>query len=97
MGADFDKSSVERAYARWAPVYDLVFGAVFDGPARSRSKRPSRPVDRPVGASSKSGSAPVFPEYARRNRLVGIDLSEPMLRRAPNGSPNKADYVEGLA
>ena len=27
---DIDKQSVERAYARWAPVYDLVFGAVFD-------------------------------------------------------------------
>src|SRR5580704_9627246 len=30
MGADFDKSNVERAYARWAPIYDLVFGAVFE-------------------------------------------------------------------
>ena len=26
---DFDKDTVEKAYARWAPVYDLVFGAVF--------------------------------------------------------------------
>ena len=25
MGDDIDKNSVERAYARWAPVYDLVF------------------------------------------------------------------------
>ena len=27
---DIDKTSVERAYARWAPIYDLVFGAVFE-------------------------------------------------------------------
>ena len=28
--ADLDPRSVTRAYALWAPVYDLVFGAVFD-------------------------------------------------------------------
>jgi hypothetical protein len=27
---DLDKSTVTKAYARWAPVYDLVFGAVFE-------------------------------------------------------------------
>ena len=27
---DFDRHTVERAYDRWAPIYDLVFGAVFE-------------------------------------------------------------------
>ncbi len=27
---DLDKQAVTKAYARWAPVYDLVFGAVFE-------------------------------------------------------------------
>ena len=26
---DIDRESVERAYDRWAPIYDLVFGGVF--------------------------------------------------------------------
>jgi len=26
---DLDNRGVAKAYARWAPVYDLVFGAVF--------------------------------------------------------------------
>ncbi len=26
---DFDRETVERAYDRWAPIYDLVFGGVF--------------------------------------------------------------------
>ena len=26
---DFDRETVEQAYDRWAPVYDLVFGGVF--------------------------------------------------------------------
>ena len=30
MAAEFDKDTVAKAYARWAPIYDLVFGAVFD-------------------------------------------------------------------
>ena len=25
-----DTETITKAYARWAPVYDLVFGAVFE-------------------------------------------------------------------
>jgi len=27
---ELDKETISKAYARWAPVYDLVFGAVFE-------------------------------------------------------------------
>lgn len=30
MGNDIDRAGVAKAYAAWAPIYDLVFGAVFD-------------------------------------------------------------------
>src|ERR1700748_206271 len=30
MAADIDRAGVEKAYERWAPIYDLVFGKVFD-------------------------------------------------------------------
>ena len=30
--ADLDKQTVTKAYARWAPVYDLVFGAEISMP-----------------------------------------------------------------
>ena len=36
MGGDLDKHGVERAYARWAPIYDFVFGKVF-APGRSEA------------------------------------------------------------
>ena len=26
---DFDRATVEQAYDRWAPIYDIVFGGVF--------------------------------------------------------------------
>jgi phosphatidylethanolamine/phosphatidyl-N-methylethanolamine N-methyltransferase len=30
MPVDFDMELIERAYQRWAPVYDLIFGPIFD-------------------------------------------------------------------
>src|SRR6266481_7936519 len=34
----FDKDVVEKAYAGWAPIYDVVFGAVF-APGRAAAVR----------------------------------------------------------
>ncbi len=84
MGADIDKSSVERAYARWAPVYDLVFGAVFDAGRRAAILAAEQACG-PAGGRILEvgvGTGISLPDYARKNRLVGIDLSEPMLRKA---------------
>lgn len=84
MGADINKSSVERAYARWAPVYDLVFGAVFDA-GRHAAIVAAEQVCGPAGGRILEvgvGTGLSLPDYARQNRLVGIDLSEPMLRKA---------------
>ena len=36
MAGELDQDTIAKAYARWAPVYDLVFGAVFD-PGRKAS------------------------------------------------------------
>ena len=84
MGADIDKSSVERAYARWAPIYDLVFGAVFDAGRRAAIAAAEHACG-PAGGRILEvgvGTGISLPDYARKNRLVGIDLSEPMLRKA---------------
>ena len=81
---DIDKSSVARAYAAWAPVYDFVFGKVFD-PGRRAS---IAAAERHCGAGGGRilevgvGTGLSLPDYARRNSIVGIDLSEPMLRKA---------------
>ena len=80
MGADFDKANVERAYARWAPIYDLVFGAVFDRGRRAAIMAAERIGGRILEVGVGTGIS--LPGYARANRLVGVDLSEPMLRKA---------------
>src|SRR5258707_160529 len=39
----FDKDVVEKAYAGWAPIYDVVFGAVF-APGRAAAVRAAERV-----------------------------------------------------
>jgi phosphatidylethanolamine/phosphatidyl-N-methylethanolamine N-methyltransferase len=81
---DIDKKSVERAYAFWAPVYDLVFGAVFD-PGRRAAIAAAEQACGPKGGRILEvgvGTGISLPDYARSHRIVGVDLSEPMLRKA---------------
>lgn len=84
MGGDLDKKGVERAYARWAPIYDFVFGAVFSS-GRGAAIAAAEEVCGPQGGRILEvgvGTGISLPDYARANRVVGIDLSEPMLRKA---------------
>jgi phosphatidylethanolamine/phosphatidyl-N-methylethanolamine N-methyltransferase len=84
MGGDIDQQSVERAYARWAPVYDLVFGAVFER-GRQEAIAAAEKFCGPQGGRILEvgvGTGISLPCYNRINRLVGIDISEPMLRQA---------------
>ncbi len=80
MPAKFNKHTISKAYARWAPIYDLVFGAVFDRGRRAAIAAAERIGGRILEVGVGTGIS--LPEYARANRLVGVDLSEPMLRKA---------------
>lgn len=80
MGAEIDRRTVEKAYARWAPVYDVVFGKVFERGRRASIMAAERIGGRILEVGVGTGIS--LPDYARSNRLVGIDISEPMLRKA---------------
>lgn len=83
-GTDISRRGLERAYARWAPVYDLVFGAVFDvgrQAAIAAAEALCGPDDAPI-LEVGVGTGLSLPDYAPTNRLVGVDLCEPMLRKA---------------
>ncbi len=96
MGADIDQRSVERAYAFWAPVYDLVFGAVFDAGRRASIEAAERVGGRILEVGVGTGIS--LPDYARTNKLVGIDISVPMLRKAKERvTAEKLGNVEALA
>jgi phosphatidylethanolamine/phosphatidyl-N-methylethanolamine N-methyltransferase len=80
MAAELDQVSVKKAYAFWAPVYDLVFGAVFE-----RGRRAAIAAAEQVGGRILEvgvGTGISLPGYSSANSIVGIDLSAPMLRKA---------------
>ena len=77
---ELDKETITKAYARWAPVYDLVFGPVFEQGRRAAIGAAERIGGRILEVGVGTGIS--LPDYARTNRLCGVDISEPMLRKA---------------
>jgi phosphatidylethanolamine/phosphatidyl-N-methylethanolamine N-methyltransferase len=100
MAVELNKDAVAKAYGRWAPVYDLVFGAVFE-PGRVAAIEAAQQVCVPLGGRILEvgvGTGISLPSYARSNKICGIDISEPMLRKAlQRVAEHKLDNVETLA
>jgi phosphatidylethanolamine/phosphatidyl-N-methylethanolamine N-methyltransferase len=93
---ELDKETVTKAYARWAPVYDVVFGAVFERGRHAAIAAAERIGGRILEVGVGTGIS--LPEYSRTNRLFGIDISEPMLRKAQERVDELGlTNVEGLA
>jgi phosphatidylethanolamine/phosphatidyl-N-methylethanolamine N-methyltransferase len=83
MSDEIDKQTMAKAYARWAPVYDTVFGAVFEQGRRASieaAERACPPGGRILDVGVGTGIS--LPDYSRGNRIVAVDYSEPMLRKA---------------
>ena len=80
VDAELDNEMVTKAYARWAPVYDLVFGAVFERGRQSAIDAAERIGGRILEVGVGTGIS--LPDYARSNRLCGVDISEAMLVKA---------------
>ncbi len=75
-----ERDQVAEAYGRWAPVYDMVFGPVF-----RRGRRAAVGVAERVGGRILEvgvGTGLSLGDYSPRNRIVGIDISAPMLEKA---------------
>ena len=77
---DLDAQTVTKAYARWAPVYDLVFGAVFERGRQAAIAAAERIGGRILEVGVGTGMS--LPLYSKNCQLSGIDISEPMLRKA---------------
>jgi phosphatidylethanolamine/phosphatidyl-N-methylethanolamine N-methyltransferase len=96
MTSELDKDAVAKAYARWAPVYDLVFGKVFDRGRKASIAAAERIGGRILEVGVGTGLS--LPDYAKTNRLIGVDLSAPMLRKAKERvTEQRLTNVEGLA
>ena len=96
MADEIDKSTVAKAYARWAPVYDLVFGAVFDAGRKASIAAAERIGGRILDVGIGTGIS--LADYSAKNCIVGVDYSEPMLRKARERvTAHALAHVEALA
>ena len=96
MAAELDKHTIAQAYACWAPFYDLVFGAVFEQGRHAAIRAAERIGGRILEVGVGTGIS--LPDYGKASRLVGVDLSEPMLRKAQKRVTElRLRNVEGLA
>src|SRR6202158_2843898 len=93
---DFDRATVEQAYDRWAPIYDLVFGGVF-----SKGRRAAILATNSIGGRVLEvgvGTGISLPQYASNLRVFGTDISEAMLRKAKARVDDlRLKNIEGLA
>jgi phosphatidylethanolamine/phosphatidyl-N-methylethanolamine N-methyltransferase len=96
MPTELDKHTIAQAYACWAPFYDLVFGAVFEQGRHAAIHAAEGIGGRILEVGVGTGIS--LPHYAPTSRLVGVDLSEPMLRKAQRRvDALRLSHVEGLA
>lgn len=80
MLRDPAKEVMEKAYARWAPVYDVLCGPVF-----LNGRRAAADAARDVGGRILEigvGTGLSFDDYDDTTQITGIDISEPMIARA---------------
>jgi len=71
---------VATAYDRWAPTYDLVFGAVFRRGRAQAIVAAEKVGERILEVGVGTGIS--LPQYRRSTRLTGIDISDAMLDKA---------------
>jgi len=93
---DPDKRVMEKAYARWAPVYDVLCGPVF-----LNGRRAAAQAAREVGGRILEigvGTGLSFDDYDDTTEITGIDISEPMIARARiRAASGRYPQVKGLA
>ena len=78
--ADLERSVVETAYARWAPIYDAVCG-----PVMVKGRRAAAAAARAIGGRILEvgvGTGLSFDDYDASTDVTGIDLCAPMLAKA---------------
>lgn len=74
-------NDVERSYARWARLYDLMFGFVLEDGRRKLVHEIERAKPRSL-LEMGVGTGLLLPHYRGVERVVGIDICDEMLSRA---------------
>jgi phosphatidylethanolamine/phosphatidyl-N-methylethanolamine N-methyltransferase len=80
MTRAMNRDAVVKTYDRWAPVYDLIFGLVFEKARRSAIAACEEVGGRVLEVGVGTGIS--LPYYSQQCRVVGVDISEAMLKVA---------------
>ncbi len=86
MQRDPERQVMEKAYARWAPLYDALCGPVF-----LNGRRAAASAARDVGGRILEigvGTGLSFADYDATTEITGIDISGPMIARARERTKN---------
>ncbi|TFZ60387.1 class I SAM-dependent methyltransferase [Methylorubrum sp. Q1] len=86
---------MRKAYARWAPVYDVVYDKLTEPAARAAVEAAVAHGPRVLEAGVGTGLSLGY--YPRDSFVCGVDLSEDMLKRARGKVRRKGlTHVKGL-
>lgn len=77
---DPDRQMMEKAYARWAPIYDTLCGPIFVN-GRQAAARAARDVGGRI-LEIGVGTGLSFDDYDAATEITGVDISQPMITRA---------------
>ena len=92
---EINADHVRRAYATWAPVYDLIFSNLLTPGRRAGASRAERKGGLVLNVGVGTGLE--LPMFDPRTAIIGIDLSEAMLQRAQRRvKREKLTNVRGL-
>ncbi|EEW25717.1 class I SAM-dependent methyltransferase [Rhodobacter ferrooxidans] len=75
-----DLHAVQKSYARWAPIYDLTFGAITDAGRRAAVSFVNRAGGDVLEVGVGTGLA--LRRYGHNVRVTGVDYSAEMLEKA---------------
>ena len=91
-----DNRDLEAAWARWAPFYDFIYSAWLAPGRRAGAAAASR-LDGPI-LDVGVGTGLALPLFPPNVSVFGVELSEPMLRRAVHRARReRLSHIEGLA
>lgn len=77
---DLETSTVQSAYARWAPIYDAVCGPIMVNGRRAAAMAARKHGGRILEVGVGTGLS--FDDYDASTEITGIDVSAPMLAKA---------------
>ena len=80
MLPDLDRTQVEKAYARWAPLYDAICGPIFETGRHAAAAAARRVGGRILEVGVGTGLS--FSDYDATTEVTGIDISEAMVTKA---------------